>query len=117
MDLTVGMATYRDFDGVYFTVQALRLYQDMEGVELVVVDNFGCEATRAFVEESVGGRYILDPHVVGTSGPATSFFAKLEERRSCASTATFSWRAASLLVSSAFTASVPTVSTCCKGRS
>ena len=46
MDLTVGMATYRDFDGVYFTIQALRLYQDMEGVELLVVDNFGCEATR-----------------------------------------------------------------------
>ena len=38
MELTVGMATYRDFDGVYFTLQALRLYQDMEGVELLVVD-------------------------------------------------------------------------------
>ena len=47
MELTVGMATYRDFDGVYFTVQALRLYQDMDGVELLVVDNFGCEATRS----------------------------------------------------------------------
>ena len=28
MELTVGMATYRDFDGVYFTIQALWLYQD-----------------------------------------------------------------------------------------
>ncbi len=50
MELTVGMATYRDFDGVYFTIQALRLYHDMEGVEILVVDNFGCETTRAFVE-------------------------------------------------------------------
>ena len=56
MELTVGMATYRDFDGVYFTVQALRLYQDMEGVELLVVDNFGCEATRDFVERPSRGQ-------------------------------------------------------------
>ena len=74
MDLTVGMATYRDFDGVYFTVQALRLYQDMEGVEVVVVDNFGCEATRAFVERDVGGRYILSVSPVGTSAPRDLVF-------------------------------------------
>jgi Glycosyl transferase family 2 len=74
MDLTVGMATYRDFDGVYFTLQALRLYQDMEGVEVVVVDNFGCEATRSFVEDSVGGRYILSVHAVGTSAPRDLVF-------------------------------------------
>ena len=48
--LTIGMPTYNDFDGVYFTVQALRHYQDLEDTELVVVDNYGCEHTRAFVE-------------------------------------------------------------------
>jgi glycosyltransferase involved in cell wall biosynthesis len=69
MELTVGMATYRDFDGVYFTIQALRLYQDMEGVEIVVVDNFGCEATRAFVEGLGIGRYILSSKPVGTAAP------------------------------------------------
>ena len=33
--LTIGMATYNDFDGVYFTLQALRLYQDLTDTELL----------------------------------------------------------------------------------
>jgi glycosyltransferase involved in cell wall biosynthesis len=74
MELTVGMATYRDFDGVYFTIQALRLYQDMDGVEVLVVDNFGCDATRDFVERSVGGRYIAALQSVGTSAPRELVF-------------------------------------------
>ena len=74
MELTVGMATYRDFDGVYFTLQALRLYQDMVGVEILVVDNFGCETTRDFVEGPAGGRYILAREEVGTSAPRDLVF-------------------------------------------
>ncbi|MFO1043940.1 MAG: hypothetical protein U0941_19325 [Planctomycetaceae bacterium] len=39
--LTIGMATFRDFDGVYFTLNALRLYHAgvLDRCELVVVDN------------------------------------------------------------------------------
>lgn len=39
--LTIGMATYDDYDGVYFTIQALRLYHPevMSDVEFIVVDN------------------------------------------------------------------------------
>jgi hypothetical protein len=39
--LTVGMATYNDFDGVFFTVEALRLYHPevLDGLEIIVVDN------------------------------------------------------------------------------
>jgi glycosyltransferase involved in cell wall biosynthesis len=74
MELTVGMATYRDFDGVYFTIQALRLYQDLEDVEILVVDNFGCETTRDFVEGSAGGRYICAPEPVSTSFPRDLVF-------------------------------------------
>ena len=39
--LTFGMATYDDFDGVYFTVQAMRLSQPevLDDVEILVVDN------------------------------------------------------------------------------
>jgi len=39
--LTIGMATYDDYDGVYFTVQALRLYHPdiLEQVNFLVVDN------------------------------------------------------------------------------
>ena len=41
MKLTIGMAVYDDFDGVYFTVQALRMYHPeiMLSTEIVVVDN------------------------------------------------------------------------------
>ncbi len=39
--LTIGMATYDDYDGVYFTLQAIRLYHSevLGGVEFVVIDN------------------------------------------------------------------------------
>lgn len=39
--LTIGMATYDDYDGVYFTVQALRLYHPevTRDTEILVVDN------------------------------------------------------------------------------
>ena len=39
--LTVGMTTYDDYDGAYFTLQALRLYhRDLpEDVEFLVIDN------------------------------------------------------------------------------
>src|SRR6185312_12908632 len=39
--LTLGMATFEDFDGVYFSVQSLRLHHPevMPHCEIVVVDN------------------------------------------------------------------------------
>jgi hypothetical protein len=39
--LTVGMATYDDFDGVYFTIQSLRLHHPevLDEIEIVVIDN------------------------------------------------------------------------------
>lgn len=39
--LCIGMATYDDYDGVYFSVQALRLYHPevLDEVEILVVDN------------------------------------------------------------------------------
>jgi hypothetical protein len=72
--LTIGMATYDDFEGVYFTLQALRLYHDLADTELLVVDNFGCEATRAFVENWAGARYLLATDAVGTAAPRDRVF-------------------------------------------
>lgn len=72
--LTIGMATYNDFDGVYFTLQALRLYQDLDDVELLVVDNYGCDTTRDFVTGWVKGRYILAADVAGTAAPRDLVF-------------------------------------------
>lgn len=40
--LTIGMATYDDFHGVYFTIQALRLYHPItktDEVEFIIIDN------------------------------------------------------------------------------
>jgi hypothetical protein len=72
--LTIGMATYKDFDGVYFTLQALRLYQDLDDVELLVVDNYGCAHTRRVAESAVGGRYVLATDQSGTAAPRDLVF-------------------------------------------
>jgi hypothetical protein len=74
--LTIGMPTYDDFDGVYFTVQALRLYQDLADSELVVVDNYGCAHTKDFVENWVKGRYVLATEAVGTAAAKNRVFAE-----------------------------------------
>jgi hypothetical protein len=39
--LTIGMATYDDYDGVYFSVQALRMYHPeiLDDIEILLVDN------------------------------------------------------------------------------
>jgi hypothetical protein len=40
--LTVGMATYDDFDGAYFSIQSLKLYHDIfssNDAEIIVIDN------------------------------------------------------------------------------
>jgi uncharacterized membrane protein YphA (DoxX/SURF4 family) len=65
-ELTIGMATYDDFDGVYFTLQALRLFHDLDRTELLVVDNYGCSHTRDFVR-GAGATYVLADDVVGTA--------------------------------------------------
>ncbi|MDQ3285884.1 MAG: glycosyltransferase [Actinomycetota bacterium] len=73
--LTIGMATYNDFNGVYFTLQALRLYQDLRDTELLVVDNYGCPATKQLVEGWVhGARYVLATEVRGTAAPRDLVF-------------------------------------------
>jgi hypothetical protein len=79
-ELTIGMATFRDFDGVYFTLQALRLYHDLQDVELLVVDNEGCADTRRFVEGWAQARYVLANGVVGTAAPRDLVFREARGR-------------------------------------
>jgi Glycosyl transferase family 2 len=74
IELTIGMATYHDFDGVYFTLQALRLYQDLSHTELLVIDNYGCEQTQRLVEGWLKGRYLRATEVVGTAAPRELIF-------------------------------------------
>jgi glycosyltransferase involved in cell wall biosynthesis len=71
--LTIGMATYDDYDGVYFSIQALRLYHCdvMDQVELLVVDNHpdgACaEALKELDRHALNLRYIPQTECVGTA--------------------------------------------------
>jgi len=65
--LTIGMATYDDFDGVYFTIQSLRLHHALcntDQVEYVVLDGNPTgehgKTVKEFVTNGVGrlGKYI-----------------------------------------------------------
>jgi hypothetical protein len=80
IELTIGMATYNDFDGVYFTLQALRLYQDLEHTELLVIDSYGCPETQNLVEGWLGARYILAKDALGTAAPRERVFREARGR-------------------------------------
>lgn len=78
--LTIGMACYDDFDGVYFTAQALRLYHPEVTLEteIVVVDNHpnspASEALEELAKWIPGFRYIADGAVTGTAIRDRIFF-------------------------------------------
>lgn len=71
--LTIGMATFDDYDGVYFTLQALRLYHPevADDVELLVVDNNPdgvCgEPLRRLAKNSGAFRYVPVAESTGTA--------------------------------------------------
>ena len=49
MRLTVGMASYNNFTEVFFTIQALRMYQNLSDAEILIIDNFGDPELEKFV--------------------------------------------------------------------
>ncbi len=71
--LTIGMATYDDFDGVYFTVQALQMYhaEIIDKCEILVIDNHPdgpCSGHLKHLDQSIHGyRYIPLQGVQGTA--------------------------------------------------
>jgi predicted O-methyltransferase YrrM len=84
LKLTIGMAVYDDYDGAYFTVQALRMYhaEAMKQCEIIVVDNnpgsthskelqgiigwwFGCTPEAKAREVSSGGGDGIDKATLG----------------------------------------------------
>jgi hypothetical protein len=71
--LTIGMATFDDYDGVYFSIQALRLYQGdaLGDVEFVVVDNHpegACAEPLKKLEHSIPNyRYVPYNETRGTT--------------------------------------------------
>lgn len=83
--LTIGMACYDDFNGVYFTIQAIRTYHAdvLDEVDFLVVDNHpdGTEGqtVRDFITNWVpNARYVAAPEAVGTSAPRELVFRLAE---------------------------------------
>lgn len=71
--LTIGMATYDDYDGVYFTLQSIRMYHPevLTEVEFVVIDNNPggpCGQALKDLENSIEAyRYIPEGGLSGTA--------------------------------------------------
>ena len=86
--LTIGMAVYDDYDGVYFTVQALRLYHDLRDVEILIVDNNPTSASSGHIHnlvnrangqgDTAGVRHIGHQGVVGTASPRNRVFEEAQ---------------------------------------
>lgn len=78
--LTIGMATYDDFDGVYFTLQSLRLHHPevADEAEIIVVDNnptgFIAHELKQFETTASNFRYIPFNQVTGTSASRDLIF-------------------------------------------
>lgn len=85
IDLTIGMAAYDEWDGVWFTIQALRIYhaEVLKRLELIVVDNnpnsehgkMVADFMRGWVND-VPARYIPFTDAVGTSAPRNHVFTE-----------------------------------------
>jgi len=69
--LTIGMPVYDDFDGVFFTIQSIRLNCPDMNIQFVVIDNNPTsadgKATKKFIETEVMGKYVEYTERIGTS--------------------------------------------------
>lgn len=87
--LTIGMPTYDDFDGVYFTIQSFRLFHPevQTRIEYLIVDNHpesshgsACRRLAEWVER--GGRspckYVAYDAIRGTAAAKNQVFAEAE---------------------------------------
>lgn len=82
MKLTVGMALYDDYDGLFFTLEALRCYHDLGRyqAEVIVVDNHPDGPFAGDIEHYVSSirevpaRLIRMASPVGTSAPRDAVF-------------------------------------------
>jgi hypothetical protein len=80
--LTIGMATYDDYDGVYFSLQAMRLYHPeiLDRVEFLVVDNHPdgvcAEPLKALANAIPNYRYLPFAADSGTAASRNLIFAE-----------------------------------------
>jgi hypothetical protein len=71
MKLTIGMAHFEDFDGVYFTIQSLRMHHELNDVEIIVVDNSPDsphgQSVKSFMGWVPNAKYIAMKESTGTT--------------------------------------------------
>ena len=70
--LTIGMATYDDFDGVYFSIQAVRMYHPevLSDSEILVIDNHPGSPSSELIQklgQEVPLRYVAFDELSGTT--------------------------------------------------
>ena len=83
--LTIGMSTYDDYDGLFFTIQALRMYHpecNSSDIEFIVIDNnsngkYG-KYNKNFVENWLNGKYIAYTERAGTACSREAIFKHSE---------------------------------------
>jgi glycosyltransferase involved in cell wall biosynthesis len=78
MLLTIGMPSYNNYKEVWFTVQALRSYHNLDDCEILIVDNFGDKNLEAWVKGNGSGkvRYELFTEVEGTAPAKNEVFSR-----------------------------------------
>lgn len=71
--LTIGMCVYDDYDGVYFTIQSIRMYHKevLDLIEFIVVDNNPIsksgQTTKKFINNIPNAKYIAFDEYTSTS--------------------------------------------------
>jgi D-hexose-6-phosphate mutarotase len=76
MKLTIGMASYNNKYEVWSTVQALRIYHDMQDTEIVIIDNFGDSSLENWASGQSNVNYFKEIEVVGTAYPRDMIFKR-----------------------------------------
>jgi glycosyltransferase involved in cell wall biosynthesis len=77
LKLTIGLPSYNNFTEVFFTVQALRMYQNLKDCEILIIDNYGdSKELENFVKNNGGGvvRYEKFTTIMGPSGVKNKVF-------------------------------------------
>jgi glycosyltransferase involved in cell wall biosynthesis len=76
MKLTIGMPSYNNFQQTWFTVQSLRMYQDLTDCEILVVDNYGCDTLRDWIAGNTDSsvRYVRYTEKQGTAPAKNQVF-------------------------------------------
>lgn len=78
--LTVGMATYDDYEGTFFTIQSLRLHHSaiFSALDIIVIDNnpsgHHTDAVKRLCNGTENIRYIAFDEIQGTAAPRDLLF-------------------------------------------